>query len=174
MTIAIYYGSTTGNTMGAAEKIKELWGDAVVAVENVATVDPKSIQKYDMIIFGLSTWNIGELQEDWKTFLPKMAGLDLTGKKVAFFAMGDAKGYPDNFLDCVGEAWETISTLGSPQIVGLWSIAGYDFTGSKGLWDENNFIGLALDNDNEPDLTNGRIATWLAALKDECDLKNVP
>lgn len=176
MSIGIYYGSTTGNTQLAAEKIKELWGDAVTTLENVATADPATIPNHDLILFGLSTWNIGELQEDWATFLPKLAasGIDLTGKKVGFFAMGDAKGYPDNFLDAAGDAWEVVKNLGAPQIVGLWPIEGYEFTASRGLYDAAHFVGLALDNDNESDLTDPRITAWLANLKAECGLTNVP
>jgi len=48
--------------------------------------------------------------------------------------------------------------------VGYWPADGYDFSASKALRD-GKFVGLALDEDNQSDLTASRIATWAAQLK---------
>jgi flavodoxin len=47
----------------------------------------------------VSTWGIGDLQQDWDTRINLLAPVDFSGKKVAFFGLGDAMGYPDSFLD---------------------------------------------------------------------------
>ena len=104
-SIAIFYGSSTGNTEMAAEEIQEHLGPLVKHMADVEKAEPEELLDYDILLLGVSTWNIGEMQDDWDTFIPRMEGLDLTGKKVAFFAMGAAVGYPHNFLDAMGQLW---------------------------------------------------------------------
>jgi len=53
--------------------------------------------------------------------------------------------------------------------VGYWPADGYDFTESKALRD-GKFVGLALDEDNQSDLTDERIKAWVAQLKPEFGL----
>ena len=124
-SIAIFYGSSTGNTEMAAEKIKEELGDFVQHMADVSKCEPAELGEYDILLLGVSTWNIGEMQDDWDAFIPRMEGLDLSGKKVGFFAMGDAGGYPYNFLDAMGQLWDVVKGLGSPELVGVWPTEGY-------------------------------------------------
>ena len=170
MLMAVFYGSTTGNTEAAANKMKEMLGDCIDGVFDVHRAKPEDLLKYDLLLFGVSTWNIGEVQDDWAAFLPKLKALDLSGKKVAFFGMGDSCGYPDNYLDAMGELWETIKELGSPQLIGIWPNRGYEFDESRALYDEDHFIGLGLDDDNQWDLTEERIANWLAQVVQEAGI----
>ena len=46
---------------------------------------------------------------------------------------------------------EKIAELGG-ETVGYWSTEGYDFSDSKALRDDK-FVGLALDEDNQSELT---------------------
>ena len=161
MSMAIFYGSSTGNTESAAKFIKEQLGDNVSVLVDVADADPADMEKHDLLFLGVSTWNIGEMQDDWDTFIPKMDGLNLTGKKVAFFAMGDAVGYPFNFLDAMGELWSVLKELGEPELVGVWPTEGYEFDESQAMFDEDHFLGLGLDEDNESEMTEDRIKNWL-------------
>ncbi|MEM8680917.1 MAG: flavodoxin [Planctomycetota bacterium] len=167
MSIGLFYGSSTGNTELAAEKIKDELGEFVSHMADVARSEPKELESYDLLLLGVSTWNIGEMQDDWNDFIPKMEGLDLSGKKIAFFAMGDAMGYPHNFLDAMGELWEEVQKLGEPKLIGTWPTEGYEFDESRAMFDENNFIGLGLDEDNESDLTDERIKAWLIKVMQE-------
>lgn len=167
LSMAIFYGSSTGNTEMAAEKIKEQMGEFVSHVADVAKSEPADMLPYDLLFLGVSTWNIGEMQDDWADFLPKMEGLDLAGKKIAIFAMGDAVGYSYNFLDAMGELWGVVKELGSPELIGTWPTEGYAFDESLGMYDENNFLGLGLDEDNESELTDDRIKAWLVKVMQE-------
>ena len=54
--------------------------------------------------------------------------------------MGDQAGYPDNFLDAMGQLWKVVKELGSPELVGIWPTEGYEFDASEGLFDESHFI----------------------------------
>jgi flavodoxin I len=170
MSVGIFFGSTTGNTEDAAKRIKARLGDCVAALEDVADADPATLEKYDLLLLGVPTWDVGDLQSDWGEFVPKMEGLDLSGKKVALFGLGDALGYPDNFLDAMGELWGAVRDLGEPELVGTWPTEGYEFNASAGLYDDDHFIGLALDEDNESGQTGKRIAAWLEQVKEEAGL----
>jgi len=52
-------------------------------------------------------------------------------------------------------------------VVGNWPTEGYEFEASKALIDENTFIGLCIDEDRQPELTDERVSKWVAQLNDE-------
>ncbi len=159
----IFYGSTEGNTENVALKIKDLLGD--VDVINVANASADDLAKYDNILFGASTWDIGELQEDWESFIEVLDDVDFNGKKVAFFGTGDADGYPDTFVDAIGIIYERIKDKGA-KFIGAVETEDYTFDDSKALVD-GKFIGLPIDEDNEPDKTDERIQKWVDSIKGE-------
>jgi flavodoxin I len=161
MKIGIFYGSSTGNTETAAEKVKSELGELVESpIHDVRHAEAEELAQYDVLFLGVSTWNIGEMQDDWAEFLPKLESVDLTGKKVALFAMGDQIGYPYNFLDAMGELWQIVKGRGA-ELVGAWPSAAYRFDDSQAKLDDDHFLGLGLDEDNESELTDERIQNWL-------------
>ena len=50
------------------------------------------------------------------------------------------------------------------KTIGAWPTDGYNFSESRGVRD-GKFIGLALDEDNQGDLTESRIKTWSGQVK---------
>ncbi len=165
--IGLFYGSTTGKTEAAAEAIQEaLGGEDVVALHEIADVTDNDFANYDRIIIACPTWDIGGLQADWEGFYDDdLDNIDFSGKKVAYFATGDQIGYPDNFQDAMGILEEKISSLGG-KTVGHWSANGYEHSASKAEKD-GKFVGLALDEDNQSELTDERIQEWTTQLKSE-------
>jgi len=164
--IGLFFGTQTGNTEAAAQRIqKEFGGEAVVALHDMAEVEDGDFDNYQYIIIGCPTWNIGELQADWEGYFDELDNIDFSGKKVAYFAPGDQKDYADNFLDAIGILEEKISGQNGTT-VGYWPTDGYDFNESKALRD-GKFVGLALDDDNQSELTEKRIKTWVAQIKTE-------
>ena len=164
--IGLFFGTQTGNTESAAETIQtELGGDGVVDMKDVADVEVEELSEYEYLIIGCPTWNVGELQGDWDGLFDDLDSVDFSGKKVAYFGAGDQVGYSDNFQDAMGILEEKISSLGG-KTVGSWPTDGYDHSESKA---EKNgkFVGLALDEDNQPELTDNRIKAWVAQLKSE-------
>lgn len=161
--IALFYGTQTGNTQDAAEEIQKAFGTDLVDLMDISSVSTEDFKSYECVIVGCPTWNIGELQADWEGFFPDLDDIDFSGKKVAYFGCGDQVGYADNFQDAMGILEEKISAQGG-KTVGLWPVDGYEFNESKGVRG-NHFVGLALDNDNQSDLTDERIKTWVAQLK---------
>ena len=165
-SIGLFLGSTTGKTEYVAEIVqKEFGGEDIVSLHNVSEVEASDFDEYQNLIIACPTWNIGELQDDWDGFFPELDDIDFSGKKVAYFGTGDQVGYNDNFMDALGILEEKISELGGTT-VGHWSTDGYDFNESKAL-KNGKFVGLALDEDNQSDLTESRIKSWVAQLKPE-------
>ena len=64
MQIGLFFGSTTCYTEMAAEKIRDIIGADIVNLHNIKDEPLKNAEQYDFIIFGISTWDFGEIQED--------------------------------------------------------------------------------------------------------------
>ena len=161
--IGIFFGSSTGNTEKAAEIIKKHLGGADLI--NVGSGPLSNMSNYDIVIFGCSTWGMGDLQDDWEPLINELSKINLAGKKVAFFGTGDQISYPDTFVDALGILYDEIKNQ-QIKVIGTWPTDGYDFTESRALINDS-FIGLPLDDDNEPNLTDKRISDWVAQLKSE-------
>lgn len=158
--IGLFYGSSTCYTEMAAEKISNCIGDNRVDVYNVADTDLQTALDYRLLIMGIPTWDYGELQEDWEAIWDDIATLDLNGKTVALFGLGDQIGYPQWFLDAMGYLHDQLLIQGA-SLVGYWPVDTYEFEESKALSeDKTHFVGLALDDENEFDLSEERIAGW--------------
>ncbi|MEM1134780.1 MAG: flavodoxin [Bacteroidota bacterium] len=167
--VGIFYGSTEGNTEKIVEKVQEaLGGEAIAALHNVDAASADDLEEYTNLIFACPTWEIGELQEDWDNFVDELEDVELEGKKVTFIGLGDADGYPDTFLDALGIIYDRIKESGC-SFVGAWPTEGYDFEESKGVID-GKFLGLAIDEDNQADLSEERIEKWVAIISKEFDL----
>jgi flavodoxin I len=172
--IAIVYGSTLDNTKAAAQTIHaelERLVDVKIDLIDVATIkrDLRRLRTYRYLIIGCSTWNIGELQDDWYDAFPQLETLDWTGVTVALFGCGDQHGYPDTFQDALGIIGRAMRERGA-TLIGRWPMGGYDCFDSLGT-EDGFFLGLALDNDNEPKQTPPRITTWVAQLVHEMNLE---
>ena len=167
MSTAIVYGSNTGVGQTVADDLKNLLGDKVNDVLNIAEIEIDKLLEYDNLIIGISTWDIGELQYDWGDKASAIPDKDWSGKTLAFFGMGDASGYPDTFVDAMGMVWAPISQKGA-KLVGKVSVDGYEFESSRSLCDNGTmFVGLPLDNDNEEEKTEERLGAWAKQLESE-------
>ncbi|MFT6989048.1 MAG: flavodoxin II [Paraglaciecola sp.] len=168
LKIGLFYGSTTCYTEMAAEKIQakiiQLTGYACVELFNIKDVSLTQTQNFDTLIFGISTWDFGELQEDWESTWQNIASLHLENKTVAIFGLGDQLGYAEWFQDAVGMLHDELLVLGC-DFVGYWPNQGYDFIASKALTEDKSFfVGLSLDDENQYELTDERIDNWCLQL----------
>ncbi|MFV0574338.1 MAG: flavodoxin FldB [Vibrio sp.] len=160
MKIGLFYGSSTCYTEMAAEKIRAVIGEDLIDIYNVKDTPISQMQEYDFLILGISTWDFGELQEDWSAVWQQIDGLSLNGKYVALFGLGDQEGYGEWFLDAMGMLHNELISTGV-NFLGYWPNEGYTFDKSKALTDDGSqFVGLALDEDSQYELTDERIATW--------------
>lgn len=156
----VVYGSTTGT----CENIAAIIGEKLSAqVINVTELTPDDLADAELIILGTSTWGAGELQDDWCQGLDVIKNANLSGKQVAIFGCGDSAAYSDTFCGGMRELYDAALGTGA-QMMGSVSTSGYTFTDSEAVID-GNFVGLALDDVNESDMTAERINAWVDQLK---------
>ena len=160
---AIIYSYNSKNSGKVAEKIREEFGrDAIVAV-NAEELNEDQFLAYDNLILSSPTWFDGELANYWDEFVPALENMDLSGKTIAIFGMGDQWGYPENFGDAVGLLAGIMQSRGA-KIVGETSTRGYTFEKSKAVIN-GKFIGLMVDEENQGQLTKERVENWVADIK---------
>ncbi|WP_112480783.1 flavodoxin FldB [Vibrio variabilis] len=161
MKIGLFYGSSTCYTEMAAEKIRDIIGPDIVDIFNVKETPITKMSEYDLLILGISTWDFGELQEDWGAIWDQISGVSLNDKVVALFGLGDQEGYGEWYLDAMGMLHDELKPTGA-QFIGYWNNQGYEFEASKALTEDGSqFVGLALDEDSQYELSDERIASWV-------------
>jgi flavodoxin I len=161
--IGLFYGTDTGNTETIAKEVKKkleakLGADSVDLLE-IYKKKKEDMDKYTLLILGMPTWYDGELQGDWEEFIPEMEKVNFSAKKVAFFGLGDQYGYAAYFCDALGVFAELVEK-NHGQIVGFTSSKGYEHDESKAQRGDK-FVGLCLDTDNQDELTDQRLESWL-------------
>lgn len=173
MKIGLFYGTDTGNTETVAKELKK----KIEAILGADTVDVKEIYKkkkedfapYEYLILGMPTWYDGELQADWEDFIPEMEQVDFSGKKVAFYGLGDQYGYAAYFCDALGLFAEIVEKRNG-TLAGFTSTEGYEYDFSKAQRGDQ-FVGLCIDVDNQDELTNDRLDTWVTQVLSEFGLQ---
>jgi flavodoxin I len=93
---------------------------------------------------------------------------------VAFVGLGDQFGYADFFLDAMGLLYGVVNKTAS-HIVGYWPTDGYDYSASKAEIKLKNhagrhFVGLALDEDQQSELSSDRLNRWCLQIHAEFNL----
>ena len=169
--IGLFYGSNTGSTEMDAELIKkkfeELKPDSV-DLFNIGEVEVKKMEEYEFLIVGSPTWNIGELQDDWELKFSELDDLNMEGKMIAMFGVGDQFGYPDNYVDAIGIIGKKLAERGA-ELIGFTDASDYEFDNSLGV-EDGIFLGLALDDDNQSEMTEERVEDWVEQIVDEFGL----
>lgn len=175
--IGIFFSSSTGNTRRIAKFIKKRFDDETMAdALNINKASAGLLAGYSHLILGTSTLGGGQLPGlstdcmggGWEEFLPQLQDVDFSGKTIALFGLGNQEKYPDEFVDALGEIYHFVVARGA-KVVGQWPADDYDFISSKALIDDA-FAGLVLDQENQKNLTDERLDTWLKQIAPEFDL----
>ncbi|WP_172150843.1 flavodoxin [Pseudomonas tumuqii] len=175
--IGLFFGSNTGKTRKVAKMIKKRFDDATMADPlNVNRATPEDLAQYPFLILGTPTLGEGLLpglsadceNESWEEFLPKLQDVDFSGKTVAIYGLGDQIGYAEEFLDAMIVLYDFVIERGA-KVVGAWPTEGYEFSHSEAVVD-GQFVGLALDLDNQSGLTEQRLEAWLQSIAADFDL----
>lgn len=165
MKRAIIYSFNTRKTGKIAEQLIEAFGKDKLEAVNAEELTGEVFNSYDQLILGVPTWFDGELPNYWDEFVPELEDLDLKGKQIALYGLGDQVGYPENFLDGVGIMAELLEA-GGAELVGFTSTEGYEYESSKAARGQE-FAGLAIDYENQGSLSKGRIKAWVEQLEKE-------
>jgi flavodoxin I len=162
---AIIYSFNTKKTGKVAERIKEAFNDDMVEMVNAEEINEDLFMSFDQIVMGVPTWFDGELPNYWDEFVPALEDLDLSGKKIALYGLGDQKGYPENFLDGMGLMANILEKSGA-NLLGFTSVEGYNYESSLAERGDQ-FAGLAIDYENQGSMNKERIAAWVESLRKE-------
>ena len=170
MKTAIVYWGKGGNVESVADNIYNRLDKNNSDIFDILTINTSDLANYDLIIVGGSTvgaeiWQEAGDTNKWGEFFKKLDSVDLKDKKVALFGLGDQILYPNNFVDGMAIIKEEFEKHGA-EMIGAWSTEGYTFTDSLAVKDDM-FFGLAIDEDQQYELTDERIDQWLAQLKSE-------
>lgn len=170
--IGIYFGTDTGTTRLMAKKMakklaNKFGSDLADKPLNVNRIEAQDMLQYDALILGTPTYgdgimpgiDTGAKNGSWQEFAEQFSRLDLSGKKVALYGLGNQEKYPDRFAEGLYHLYQLVKDCGA-TIVGQWSIEGYEFNQSKAVVD-GEFIGLVIDNNSQGMLTESRLDTWL-------------
>jgi flavodoxin I len=167
--IALIYWPKKGNVEKAANKIYKKFDEAQVDLFTITSVDIDRLSGYDVIIIGGSTVGADNWEDThksrWLDFFMGLEGAKIDGKVVAIFGLGDQILYPEHFVDGMAHIKSELSRH-DVRFVGKWPTEGYEHTDSKAL-EGDHFIGLALDDDQQPELTDERIERWVEMIKKE-------
>ena len=158
--VAVFYGSNSGATKKVAAQIAEQFSAEVF---DIADVDVEDFEEYDLVILGTPTVNNGELQSDWDYVLDDVEDLDLSDTKVALFGLGDQVEYSDTFVDGMADLAEACEEAGA-TLIGQWPTEGYKHSESRAV-ENGEFVGLAIDNDKQSNLTQERVEKWAKIVK---------
>jgi flavodoxin I len=167
--VGLFYSFRAVKTKQQVSKIVKQLGETNVDQIDADTTTGDEMMKYDNWIMAVPTWFDGELPNYWDELLPDLEDRDLKGKKVAVFGGGNQKEYAENFVDGIGLMAAFLEARGA-KVVGYTSTDGYKFESSKAV-KGNQFVGLALDIENQAALTTERIEKWVDQLKKDFETK---
>jgi len=170
--IGIFYWPLKGNVEKVARAIAEKLDSYNVDIKSLGDISYKELFDYDFLIFGNSTvgashWEDATKDNKWYVMLHELEKnhADFNWKKIAIFGLGDQVNYPNNFADSL-EVTHSHFVKHKAKIVGNWPNIGYEFKESKSLVG-NNFLGLVLDLDNQPETLEDYTSRWVEILKKE-------
>lgn len=173
--IGIYFGTDTGTTRLVAKKLGRLLGETAARPLNVNRTEVGEFLSHDTLILGTPTYGIDQLPGkstniaagSWEEFLPGIEAIDFSGKTVALYGLGDQQKYGERFADSMIHLYRFFSERGA-SMIGRWPTDGYDFDKSQSVVD-GAFVGLVLDQHNQPLLSDERMDRWIAQIKSEME-----
>lgn len=170
--IGIFFGTDTGTTRLIAKKITRALGpDIADKPVNVNRTNIVEMLAYDALILGTPTYGEGELpgiatgvkHGSWQEFLPQLEAVDLSGKTIALYGLGDQEKYPNRFANALGQLHAVLAKHGA-TLIGEWASDGYEFKHSSAV-QNGKFVGLVIDHGYQGMLTDKRIQTWLEQIR---------
>lgn len=169
-TLGIVYWPRKGSVELNARRICSEWGETDAELIPLREADLNNLSAYRYLVIGCSTvgadsWRDAYSGNQWMHFFLKLnqSGIDFHAKKIALFGLGDQILYPEHYVDEMARIADELKAHGA-DIVGKWPVTGYEHTDSKSIRD-GYFIGLALDEHNQAEMSERRIREWVNDLR---------
>lgn len=171
--IILLYWPKGGNVEKSARLIHEQFDESQIHLADIMSIVGDELDRYEYVIAGGSTvgaeiWEEADDSFKWESFFKELDKANLKGKKVALFGLGDQVLYPNHFVDGMGIMKKEFEKRGA-RIIGHWPTDTYEFTDSDAI-ENGKFVGLAIDEDQQSDLTESRVKEWTKLLKKEFGL----
>jgi flavodoxin I len=171
--IVLLYWGKGGNVERTSHKVFGMFDPDIIDIFDVVSFDINKLKDYKLMILGHSTigaedWHDAKADNEWNAFFRRLENKGSNNITAASFCLGDQVLYPDHFVDSLEIYKNEIDKL-NINTIGEWSTEGYKYTDSDGEKD-GMFYGLALDVDNEPDLSDTRIKLWTDNIKKEVNI----
>lgn len=171
--IGLFYWPLKGNVEVCANKIHGKFPDEQIELHSVDKIKDLTLEDFDLFIIGGSTvgadvWQKSADSNLWFDFFKVVEKADLKDKPVAIFGLGDHILYPDHFVDGIKTIKDEFEIAGA-KLIGRWPTEGYDFTDSDSV-EGDEFLGLALDEDQQDELTDERIDAWIKQISKEAGI----
>lgn len=168
-TLLVYWPEE-GNVETIALKLNDKFSPEDFVKKSIAEINVEDLKSFTNWIVGGSTvgshvWEDADDSNKWLEFFKMLDEIDMSTKTVAFYGLGDQILYPNHFVDGLGIFQEEFSKRNA-NIVGQWPVEGYTHTDSEGI-ENDMFFGLALDEDQQDELTDERIDKWLEIIGKE-------
>jgi len=167
--IALIYWPKKGNTEDAAYRIYNRFEKEMIDIFTITSINTAEFELYDAFIIGGSTTGADHWEDAhksrWVDFFARLENAGIKGKPFALFGLGDQILYPYHFVDGMRGIKEQFEKYGAVH-KGLWPVEGYEFKDSDSV-ENGMFFGLALDLDQQKDLTEDRIDRWTGQIKKE-------
>ena len=160
--IGLIYGSSTGNTENIVQRLSNILGVNNTELKEISQINVEEISSYDKLILASSTWGQGDLQSDWENFETQLDNVDFKNKTVALIGLDEQQRFRDPFCEALSLLY---SKTKKANIIGHTSTVGYNFQASKSVVN-GEFVGLALDEDNQDELTTKRLEEWVKKIKE--------
>lgn len=160
--IGIFYGTTSGMTQGIVDELEFYLKNHEYYVFNVKD-GIEDINNYSNLIFISPTYGVGELQKDWENVFNAFKKIDFKNKVIGIVSLGNQLAFGESFAESMRIIYDVVSE-NNGKIVGFTSPEGYLFKESKAVINEK-FVGLAIDEHNDSDITPERISNWINSIK---------
>ena len=166
MTFTIFFATSTGKTEDIADRLKALLPGA--EAKDVDSIDSiNELVDAEALICCVPTWNTGADEARsgtaWDDYVQEIPSSDFAGKPIAIVGLGDSSGYSDFFCDAMEELYTAFLQSGA-KMIGKVPTDSYTYDDSKSVID-GKFCGLAIDEDNESELTDQRLNDWVIQIK---------
>jgi len=168
---AILFSPVGGNVNSVADKLGVMIGNDKVDIIPVKEVESEALINYSQIILvgstvGADHWTNQILVDEWEAFFARIGEFSFEKKKVAIIGLGNCVLYPEHFADGMANLYKRVTTQNA-EVFGFVDAKDYDFTDSKSVNEEGYFVGLAIDEDNEADLTPERLKKWIDTIQSD-------
>ena len=166
---ALFYSPAGGSVDKVSHMLGEMIGTDKVDIIHVKNAVEDDLVRYKKMILlgstvGADHWDNEVIVDEWVDFFATMEDISLEDKKIAIVGLGNSVLYPSHFADGMAVLYDKIKQKNA-KVFGKVNSAAYDFEDSEALDDDGYFCGLAIDEDNEPELTQGRLEKWIRLLQ---------